>query len=205
MRRFLLALMGLVSLGACALTAEPRWASDEAVAKAHYTAPGPSYITIFTSLSNETNSGEHTGLLINGSERVLFDPAGTWSRDDFPERNDVIYGMTPPMLASYRKFHVREKYRLVEQTILVPTELADRVAAAAESYGAVPKAQCALSISRILHGIPEFSAIHPMLLPKRLSDQIKAKLPQASYREIRITDPDWQGGYLANSTIEPVR
>ena len=35
------------------------------------------------------------GLLINGSQQVLYDPAGTFTHPDLPRAGDVHYGMTP--------------------------------------------------------------------------------------------------------------
>jgi len=71
-----LALIATLAVAACS-TAEPTWAPDAALASAHYVAPGPKTITLFTVVSTRSGSGAHSGLLINGSERVMFDPAGT--------------------------------------------------------------------------------------------------------------------------------
>jgi predicted small lipoprotein YifL len=83
MKKLLLALTALVSLAACG--AEPIWAPDDAVATARYEHPGPTSITLYTVLSTRSGAGAHAGLLINGSQRVLFDPAGTWRHPRLPE------------------------------------------------------------------------------------------------------------------------
>lgn len=75
MKKLLLALTALISLAACG--AEPIWAPDDAVATARYAHPGPTSVTLYTVLSTRSGAGAHAGLLINGSERVLFDPAGS--------------------------------------------------------------------------------------------------------------------------------
>ena len=106
MHRILLALAALLTLAACG-SAEPKWAPDKAVAEARYQAPGPKTITLFTVLSTRNGSGAHAGLMINGSQRVMFDPAGTWYHPSVPERNDVHFGMTPKMVDFYIDYHVK--------------------------------------------------------------------------------------------------
>ena len=97
MKRLFLCLAMLLSLAACG--ADPRWASDAEVSRAAYVSQAPASITLYTVLSNRNDSGAHSGLLINGSQRVMFDPAGTWQHPQLPERNDVHFGMTDKMVA----------------------------------------------------------------------------------------------------------
>ena len=80
MKRLFFALFATLFLSACG--AEPIWAPDEAVAEARYEHVGPTSVTLYTVLSTRSGTGAHAGLLINGSERVLFDPAGTWRPND---------------------------------------------------------------------------------------------------------------------------
>ena len=47
------------------------------VAAAAYVAPGPRSITLMTMINNRTGSGGHTALVVNGSQQVIFDPAGS--------------------------------------------------------------------------------------------------------------------------------
>lgn len=121
MKKLLLALTALISLAACG--AEPIWAPDDAVATARYAHPGPTSVTLYTVLSTRSGAGAHAGLLINGSERVLFDPAGSWRHPKLPERNDVHFGITPKMVDFYIDYHARETYDVVEQTVEVSPEL----------------------------------------------------------------------------------
>mgnify|MGYP001296984649 CR=1 FL=1 len=74
MRRLLMCLAVTSALSACG-GAEPRWSPDEAVSAARYVHAGPPAITLFTVVNNRSGSGAHSGLLINGSQRVIFDPA----------------------------------------------------------------------------------------------------------------------------------
>ena len=87
------------------------------MADARYEHVGPTSVTLYTVLSTRSGAGAHAGLLINGSERVLFDPAGTWRHPKLPERNDVHFGITPKMVDFYIDYHARETYDVVEQTI----------------------------------------------------------------------------------------
>ena len=146
MKKLLLALATSFGLVACG--AEPIWAPDETVAAARYEHSGPTSVTLYTVLSTRSGAGAHVGLLINGSERVLFDPAGTWRHPRLPERNDVHFGITPKMVDFYIDYHARETYDVVEQTIEVSPEVAAMIMQRAMAYGAVPKANCTIALSR---------------------------------------------------------
>ena len=48
------------------------------VAAAAYVAPGPKSISLITVVNNRSGSGGHSALVINGSQQVIFDPAGSF-------------------------------------------------------------------------------------------------------------------------------
>ena len=74
--RLLAALVLPVALAACG--AVDRAAPLADVQRAAYRHNAPASLTLYTAISNNTGAGGHSGLLINGSQRVMFDPAGTW-------------------------------------------------------------------------------------------------------------------------------
>jgi hypothetical protein len=201
MRRILICLSVLLALAACG-SAEPKWASDEAVARAHYVHGAPSTITLFTVLATRDGSGAHAGLLINGSERVMFDPAGTWHHPNLPERNDVHFGMTPKMVAFYIDYHARETFDVIEQTIEVSPGIAELVMQRAKDYGAVPKAQCTVAISSILRGVPGFEGLPGTWYPKKLMTAF-GKLPGVKSRRITDDDADNNHGVLLVQASQP--
>ena len=202
MLRAVLALLALLTLSACG--AEPVWAPDERVQAARYVHDGPPAITLFTVINNRSNAGAHSGLMINGSERILFDPAGTWNHPRIPERNDVHYGITPRIVNFYIDYHARETFRVVEQTVTVSPGVAELVAQRAKAYGAVPKAQCANSISSILAGVPGFEGIRNTWYPNKLMDDF-AKIPGVTGRVIYDEDADKNHGVLLiQSSQEPL-
>lgn len=194
MLRLLACLTLAAAVQACG-PAEPKWASDDEVARARYVHDGPPAITLFTVLSTANGSGAHAGLMVNASERVMFDPAGTWYHPRLPERNDVHFGMTPRAVAFYIDYHARETFDVVEQTLVVSPETAALVMARAKAYGAVPKAQCTLAISSILRGVPGFEHLPSTWYPKRLMDEF-AKLPGVQTRVITDDDADQNHGVL---------
>jgi ABC-type glycerol-3-phosphate transport system substrate-binding protein len=166
MRRSILALVLLTGLAACG--AEPIWAPEEDVQRAAYSTNEPPSLTLVTVISNSNGSGGHTGLVINASQRVVFDPAGTWYHPYSPERNDLHYGMTDQLVDHYYDYHARETYHVVTQTVEVPAEVAEAAFRAAASYGAVPKAMCARSTSDILRRLPGFDGVPGTMNPKRI-------------------------------------
>ncbi|MGB5557711.1 MAG: hypothetical protein WBN04_06840, partial [Paracoccaceae bacterium] len=99
--RLCLALLACALVGACGTTAEPKWAPQVEVTRAAYFHGGGGKLTLFTVVDNFRGTGAHAGLLINGSQRVIFAPAGTWHHPNLPERNDVHFGMTDKAVDFY--------------------------------------------------------------------------------------------------------
>lgn len=168
------ALLAALVLVGC--TAEPQWASDADVMQFRYADGGTSSVTLYTVIRNSGGEGGHTALLIDGSERVVWDPAGTWWHPQSPERNDLHYGITPWMENFYIDYHARETWRVVEQRIEVPQETADAMIAAFAANGAVDKANCARVTSNILGRFDGFEAIGTTWFPKRIMEDF-ATLP----------------------------
>jgi hypothetical protein len=184
-RRAFLALGLLLGLAACG--AEPVWAPDEAVARARYVPAGPPTVTLYTMISNTSGAGGHSALMIDGEQRLLFDPAGTWHHPQAPERNDVFFGMSPQLHDFYMDYHARETYHVVVQEVEVTPAIAAQLSQAVLSYGAVPKAQCSFSISHILSQVPGWGHIQRSYFPRRTMDSF-AEIP--GVREERVYDDD---------------
>lgn len=177
-------------LAACSGPAEPVWAPDPVVQKYAYRHDGPPEIRLYTVLSTRNGSGVHSSLLISTpGERILFDPAGTFSLPFTPERNDVHYGMTENAVKVYIDYHARETYDVIEQRLAVTPEQALEVARLAKGYGAVPKAQCSLSVTRILSQVPGFDSVGVTYFPKSTAAAF-GSLPRVTSRRISDDDAD---------------
>jgi hypothetical protein len=200
MLRRLFALVAIAFLSACG--ADHKWATDAEVANARYAPGPPATITLITSINGRSGAGAHSGLLINGSERVLYDPAGSWEllNGGAPERADLHYGMTPAALASYLKFQSDGVFHVILQTVVVPQSVADQAIAAAIAQGSTPKAACSNSISAILHKVPGFEGLPGTFFPKALSKGM-AKLP--GVREEQLEDISEVNGIslMSNSVV----
>lgn len=193
MRRVILCLIALIGLSACG--AESVYAPQPAVDAVRFVAEPPTSITLYTVINNRSGAGAHSGLLINASQQVMFDPAGTWHHPRIPERNDVHYGITPRIVNFYIDYHARETFRVIEQTVVVSPQVAELVKQRAEAYGAVPKAQCSNSVSAILGGVPGFESIGSTWFPKKLSQEF-GKLPGVRSRTITDDSADKNHGVL---------
>lgn len=163
-----LALLSFVILTACG-PAEPVWAPDNEVARSHYVHGAPYALTLFTVVNNKNGKGGHSALMVNApSQRAIFDPAGTFYHPHLPERNDVHFGMSDRAVMYYKDYHARVSWHVVEQTVLVSPEVAEIAMAKILSYGAVPKALCATSVSDVLTDIPGFESAPRSMSPLRL-------------------------------------
>ena len=84
----------------------------------------PAYLSL-TMVNNESGAGAHSALVINASQRVIFDPAGTIKHDVFIEQDDVLYGATPSVLEFYTRAHARKTHHVVIQDLDVSPEIAN--------------------------------------------------------------------------------
>ena len=184
--RWLAAVAALCAL--CACTAEPKWADESTVTQARYAHDGPSSLTLITAINNRSGSGGHTALLVNGSERVLWDPAGTWWHPTVPERNDVLFGMNPTVYEFYLDYHARETYHVVLQEVEVSREVADQALSLVKANGAASNATCAITTSRILQTLG-LSEVSPSYFPARVMRDF-ATIPGVLERKIFDDSPD---------------
>jgi hypothetical protein len=136
-----------------------------------------------------SDNGAHSALLINASQRVIFDPAGSWEQEQMPERNDVLFGASPRLEAYYVSFHARETYYVIGQRIFVPPDVAERALTLALEAGPAPKANCSRYTSRLLRQLPGFSGIGQTWFPNNLSDDF-GQLAGVETTEYRETDDD---------------
>ncbi|GAB4267662.1 MAG: hypothetical protein Kow0013_17790 [Pararhodobacter sp.] len=166
-RLMVLALLAFVA----ACTKPAVWAPEEDVIAARYVHDGPTEIALFNVINNESGFGEHAALMINASERVLFDPAGTWTHPASPERHDVHFGFDDAQLFRYTYYHARRTHHVRIQTLEVPPATAEYILRLAQQAGPVPDAQCARSIGTILRQVPGFEWIEVSWYPNDLSDQ----------------------------------
>ncbi len=180
-------MLGLpLALAACA---ESVLAPMEDVQRAVYVHDAPPDLTLFTMKNVDTGYGAHTSLMINASQRVIFDPAGSFSYPTVPERNDVLFGITPAVEEFYTGFHARATYYVVKQRVAVSAEVAERALQLALANGPVPQSFCTNATSNILRKLPGFDVINVTFLPDRLEKRF-ALLPGVTTTERRDTDPD---------------
>ena len=185
MVRVIFGVLCLWLLGAC--TADHIFASDDEVSRAHYVDTAPSSITLITSINTRSGTGAHSALIINGSERVLYDPAGSWVHPASPERNDLRYGITPVMLSYYTDFQGTAPFQVVQQTVFVSQAVADQAIAAAIAEGSAGKAECTRANSAILRQLPGFESIESTWFPKQLMKNY-GQLPGVIQRTITSED-----------------
>lgn len=194
MRSLVLALAASLTLAGCA--AESVWAPDEEVARAAYRHDGPPHLTLYTMINNDNNTGAHTSLMVNGSQRVIFDPAGSFNKGgQLPERNDVLFGITPSVEDVYTRYHARKTYRVQIQQLDVSPELAERALQLVKAAGPAPQAQCSLSTSRILSELfPEH--ISTSWYPRKTADAF-GKIPGVTEQTLYEYDGDDNSNILA--------
>lgn len=185
LRRSFLALSLTAGLAACA---DNVWAPDEAVRAARFVSNEPPSITLFTVIGIPRGEGAHSSLMINGSQRIIYDPAGSWSHPQAPERHDVLYGITDNLKNFYVDYHARETYWVAEDTVRVTPEVAEAAIRAVESQGAAMKSFCGFDTGQALRNIPGFEGAPSGFSPLKLRAWFMT-LPGATEKKHYDGDP----------------
>ena len=175
MRRSSAAFAFLFLVAACAQPPAVPYAKSARVAEVTYRAPGPDTLTIFTMVSNRTGKGAHSAVMINASQRVIFDPAGSFVNERVPEQEDVLYGITPAVLAGYKSAHARSTFHVVSQTFEVTPEQAAIALRLATTNGAVARAFCTSATTDLLRAVPGFGDINQTMFPTKLMEQLASR------------------------------
>lgn len=175
MKRLVIGLAVAAMVAGCAADTSPD-SSDQAVAAAAFRAGGPPTLTLVTVVNNRTGAGGHTALIVNGSQQVIFDPAGSFRDERVVEKGDVLYGMTPGWVQAFKSAHARTTHHVVSQTVTVTPAQAERALNLVRSNGPVAGAYCANSTSGLLAEIEGFEGIKRTFYPVKLMDQF-AQVP----------------------------
>lgn len=149
------------------------------VAGAAYAASGPKTLTLLTMVNNRSGSGGHTALIVNGSQQVIFDPAGSFCDPRVTERGDVLYGMSPAWIQAYKSAHARSTFHVVSQEITVSDAQAEQVLNLVMANGQVPGAYCANATSSLLQKVQGFEELGKTFYPVKLSENF-ASLPNVT-------------------------
>ncbi|MEW9919716.1 hypothetical protein AB2B41_08880 [Marimonas sp. MJW-29] len=171
MRKLFAALVGVALIAGCSVDNSPD-SPPQAVAAAAYRSSEPPSITVFTMVNNRTGAGGHSSLMINGSQRVIFDPAGSFRLSPVIERGDVLYGITPGWLQAYKSAHARATFHVVSQEIPVTAEQAEIALRLVQKNGPVPGAFCTNATTGVLQNVPGFENIKSTFYPVKLMEQI---------------------------------
>ena len=149
-------------------------ATQDAVNAAMVPGIGQRYLSLYTMRNSRTGSGAHSALMINASQRVIFDPAGSFTSPSIPERNDVLFGITPQIEDYYVSFHARVTFFVDEQKIFVSPQVAEMALQLAIANGPVPQMACTRATSSILSQLPGFEAVNSTFFPNDLRDKLAA-------------------------------
>ncbi|MEP1793001.1 hypothetical protein [Parasphingorhabdus sp.] len=158
-------------LAACA--EKGKESPPQVVAAAAFAHTGQPKITVITMINNRTGSGGHTALLVQGTQSVIFDPAGSFEHEKIAERGDVLYGMSPKWIQIYKSAHARTNYHVVSQEFAVTPAQAARAMQLIEASGPVSSAFCANATSGILRQVPGFQSITQGFYPLKLMQQVE--------------------------------
>ncbi len=169
--RAVIACLAMASLCGCAVSSADD-ASVEEVARAAYVPTESPRLTLLTVVNNRTGAGGHTALIVSGSQRVIFDPAGSFRHEQATRRRDVIYGFSPGWEQTYKSAHARSTFHVVTQEIKVSPQQAEIALNLVKTNGSVPDAFCTNATASILRQVPGFEDISVTFYPVKLMEQV---------------------------------
>lgn len=184
MMRLLLALAALAVLAGCEFYTP---ATPDAIDAARYESSDAPSVTLVSMVNKSSGRSAHSGLLINGSQQVLYDPAGTFTHPDLPRASDVHYGMTPRFVDYYERYHARFDYFVEAQKVPVTRAQADAIIANAQAQGKTMKMQCAVAAAAVLRPVPPFEDVRTSVFPEALREDFAA-MPGVTTRYITESD-----------------
>ncbi len=177
----------LLAAGLAGCAANPPNATATELARRAYVPVGAPSITLVTVRDVRADGGAHTGLILRGSQTVIWDPAGSFRHPDVPEIDDVLFGVTPMIERVYIDYHVRPTYWMTLQEMPVSRAKADEVIRLARSNGRAMRAACATTTSAILRQAG--FDIGRTWFPERLMRDFGA-LPGVETRRIDMSNVD---------------
>lgn len=184
MIRFLLALVAALALAGCEIY-QP--ASPDEILRAHYVSPEPPSVSLLSMVNARTGRSAHSALLINGSQQVLYDPAGTFTHPDLPRHGDVHYGMAPRYVDYYERYHARFDYYVHVQKVEVSRAVADQLLANAQARGKTLKMHCALAVAAVLQPVAPFAHVRSSYFPETPRRDF-ARIPGVQNRLVEDSD-----------------
>lgn len=170
MKRLFLALAMVGLVAGCA--PNPSQKPPEHLETLAYKNEGPTSLTLYTMVNRRSGAGAHTSLQVNASQKVLFDPAGSFKAEGVVRSGDVLYGFNPTLEKVYTGAHARSTHFVRKVTIPVPPEVAEMALMKVKANGPVNAAYCAASTSAILSTLPGFTDIDRTFYPVKLEEQL---------------------------------
>ncbi|MBB5221097.1 hypothetical protein HNP73_001018 [Amaricoccus macauensis] len=183
-RRALPALLAASALAGCEMYTP---ASPEAIIAARYESPDAPSVTLMSMVNESSGRSEHAGLLISGSQQVLYDPAGTFTHPDLPRAGDVHYGMTPRYVDYYERYHARFGYFVEIDKVPVSRAVADQLIANAQAEGQQMKMMCSLAAADVLRTVPQFDGVTKSIFPEGLRRDFE-QMPGVTTTYVREND-----------------
>ncbi|MHA3978019.1 hypothetical protein ACW9UR_10075 [Halovulum sp. GXIMD14794] len=163
----------LMTVAGCAVEEA---APYEEISRARHVSDEEPYVAVVSMVSNKSDRAAHTALFINASERVIYDPAGTFQHDSMPERGDIHYGATDRMIDYYERYHARFSHHVHVQKIYVSRDVAEQTLRRAQAQGPSPKSFCTTHTIKVLNdvdGLPQFES---SFYPEKLRSQVARML-----------------------------
>jgi hypothetical protein len=182
--RLLCAALCALTLAGCEVY---RPATPEAIAAARYESDAPASVALISMVNARNGRSAHSALLINGSQQVLYDPAGTFTHPDLPRAGDIHYGMSPRFVDYYERYHARFSHFVHVQQVEVDRATADELIARAQAEGKTAKMHCALAVAAVLQPVRPFGATRSSYFPEVLREDFE-RLP--GVRERFVYDSD---------------
>jgi hypothetical protein len=128
----------------------------------------PPSATLLLSEHKGGSGAVHAALVITGSERVIYDPSGSFTHPDTRRLGDVVYGASDPVVEMFALHNADKDHDAMMRRIPLSAEEAEQMLARARSRGGAMPGYCAKSVADVMRAAPRFAAMRDTFWPSNV-------------------------------------
>ncbi len=129
----------------------------------------------------------HAALIVTGSERLIYDPSGSFTHPDTRRYGDVVYGASDDIVELFALHNADKNHDAVMRTIALQPEEAETMLDAARTHGGAMPGFCAKSVASVLRSVPRFASMRDTFWPSNVQQDFESIAPVA-IRSVTDTD-----------------
>ncbi len=129
----------------------------------------------------------HAALIVTGSERLIYDPSGSFTHPDTRRYGDVVYGASDEIVELFALHNADRNHDAVMRTIALESDEAEILLNSARTHGGAMPGFCAKSVASVLRSVPRFASMRDTFWPSNVQQDFENVSP-VEIRSVSDTD-----------------